>query len=506
MGAIRKAGVPFYVKVDTQKDLIGKPTGFKLQVINDADGTATDLDATFNEVVKEIDAFSTTTSSSVAAGKTLIPVKDASGFALGDVAAIGGNYYYINAVDTSDSSNNTVTLAKGLETAVDSAANVDKSGKTGIYKSEITIDKVGEYTVVVSNYAEGMENTAFTIEVEAANIDDVKSLLDQIKPEIDDIKSQVDELDETGLNSLVAKASDVQNTLSDIKHLVVDNISTLTFNDDETDIFSVGDELTGKDSSAKGKITTIDYNSDSKATTITLDETVGIFNVNETVNNGTDDSHSGIATFVKSPVDSVMEFVAEINKALTDGGSSLAVLKSFSADVEHMLKGDDKLEDSSANPTAGKGLAQIFDELVATHSELDSLNNLANDTTNGFKAIRDALDDARSSIEGKIDALNDSSDNNSLASKLNAIKSVVDANESLLENDTYGLSALKDLLDSDYNTIVSNISDLSNAVDAAKSSIEDLINNQTAHIDDRFDDVVAKLNAMRAERRYNAFV
>lgn len=53
MAANKKVGVPFYAKIDTNKDLIGKAANFRLKYIEDSSGTVTDVDtdgSTWSEV------------------------------------------------------------------------------------------------------------------------------------------------------------------------------------------------------------------------------------------------------------------------------------------------------------------------------------------------------------------------------------------------------------------------------------------------------------------------
>ena len=508
MGAVKKAGVPFYVKIDTNKDLIGKPEGFKVQVIRDDTGEATDVDTTFHEIEKAIQPFSTTASADVALGSTKVPVTDASGFAEGDVVVINGNYYYINEVDTA---NNVITLAKPLVTAVTNGDAVEKSGKTGIYRAPITINEVGDYTLVVSNYKEGMQNVAFPVTIEEADVDDIQHMLNELKAEIDEIKAQVDTLDEEAVNNIVNQVNTVQSTLEYLRELVDDVTASLVLSGDNTDVIQKGDVVTGTSSAALGKVVSVAYDSTNDVTNIVLDSVKGEFATGETLKDQDGNETTGTVksvTYGGGPVDSIMEFVKSLNEQLADGSTGLEALTKIGKDIEHLINGDSTLEDGSACPTAGKGLAAIFDELAATHSDVSAIKSLAEDTDYGFQAIKHAIADARASIEAKIDALIDETDENSLISKINAIKTVVDANHTLLSDAGYGLEALKNALDNltamftDGGSIETRFDNL----DSALNDVKNAIDSQTAYLDSKFGEVMDKLNSMQNERKFIAFV
>ena len=112
-----------------------------------------------------------------------------------------------------------------------------------------------------------------------------------------------------------------------------------------------------------------------------------------------------------------------------------------------------------------------------------------------------------SSIESKIAAMNDEDDENSLISKVNAVKDVVDANEALLENDTYGLRKIKDKLN-DLAALFEDGGDIEVRFDKIDDAISDLstdIATLSSHMDDRFDEVLNKIDTFSRQTSYQTF-
>lgn len=504
MATIKKAGVQFDVFVDTSKDILGKPTGFAGKIISNEDGSEI-VTSAFTEVIETITAATTTLTGAQSVGDRTIAVADVAGFELGNSIILNGEYYVILAIDTSA---NTFGLDRGLLGAGAANDNVEKRGNTGTYKASVTVNTVGDYVVFVSNYELGMGNTSYPLVIESASVDDVKSLLDAVSSEVTAIKTQVDVLDEAALNSLSGKIDDVNVTVGDIKTLLDDAQDVvLTLNGDETANLPVDTNVTGGTSGATGLVTSVTYDSAADTTTVAVNNVTGTFVTGEVLNNGTVDTVGTIQNIVNDVVNNVIDFVKQINNALTEGGSSIDALKALNDDLEIMLQGGDTLTDGTPNPTGGKGLIQIFDELAIVKGDVAAIRTLAEDAAYGFAAIRTAIDNSRISIESKIDALSDVNDPNSLASKIDAVKTVVDANKLTLEDAGFGLSALKNSLDNLSGLFASGgaIDVRFDSVDTELANIQTLINDQTTHIDDRFDEVLDNINTFKNETKFAIF-
>lgn len=172
-------------------------------------------------------------------------------------------------------------------------------------------------------------------------------------------------------------------------------------------------------------------------------------------------------------VNSVMEFVAQIDAALADGTSGLTALKGFTDDVENMLIGTEFLSDGvTANP--------FYD---ATNPGVAKESSLAT----GFADLSTTLDTRVTTITDAITAAKDA-----VKVETDAIKAVVDANKLTLEDAGYGLGALKTLIDTlstDLGTSTTNVTNILNDATNGLAAIN-------ANITTRFDTVDATLASM----------
>lgn len=166
---------------------------------------------------------------------------------------------------------------------------------------------------------------------------------------------------------------------------------------------------------------------------------------------------------------SLRELLLDIQSAGSSRDSIISALTNFTDDLEHMIRGDEFLEDGSANPFYGKTGHDIYDQLVSSVSYLDGV---INDAKNAV--IVDA-NTTRDLIVGKVDA----------------IKAVVDANAAELGDAAHGLAALKTMLTTiDSNTaggtqsIIDMLEDSTNGLEAIKTSIMDKLNIIEGKIDD----------------------
>ena len=348
-----------------------------------------------------------------------------------------------------------------------------------------------------------MDNEPAPIHVKDATVDDVKSVVDALKTELDLVKGQVDTLDETTVNGISAKVDALATELSSVHTLIQDSTDVqLTYAGDVASAYTSGATVTGDTSGATGTVQSSTYDATSNTTSVVATGVTGTYQVGETTDGG-----AAITGTANNTVNSVFEFVKEIQDLLKSG-TGLDALSAINNDLEHMIKGDATLEDGSVNPTNGKGLVQIFDEIANTHVDLSTLKTLAEDATNGFAAIRTAIDNARTSIEGKVDGISDLTNPNSLASKIAAVKTVVDANGTLLNDSTNGLASIKTTLDLLSVTVATGGTDVLTAVAGVNTLVTNLgtaLDAQTAHIDGRFDSVMSALGVSADATKYSVF-
>jgi len=505
MSDIIKAGVPHPVVVNSKADKLGFEAGFKMHYVNAATNAVTEIPAnSFTEIAKDITPTSTTLVGDHAAGVKTITVADVTGFDVGETIKISGVYYRAGSVDTVA---NTITLKRGLEGLVTAATAVDLNGRTGSYVAMITFPTVGDFTGHVSNPSLNMDNEAFPIRVGAATVDDVNTAIEALQTDLTAVKGQVDTLDEATVNGISGKVDALSNNLDAVHTLIKDTSDVyVEIAGNETAIIGQGETITGVTSAATGVVQYVTYDATLDVTKVTMQSATGTFQVGEVVNDGTTSTTGAISSTKNNVINSVIEFVQDI-KTLLGSNSGLATLKTINNDIEHMLKGDALLDDGTVNPTATKGLSQIFDELVANHADVTAIKTLAEDATVGFSAIKTAVSDSRISIEGKIDALVNTADANSLVSKVDAVKVIVDANKALLEDATNGLAPIM----TGVNTIAAMFATGGTAelrfstIDTAITNLDAAVTAQTTHIDGKFDEVLTTLGAMNEARTYTVF-
>lgn len=155
--------------------------------------------------------------------------------------------------------------------------------------------------------------------------------------------------------------------------------------------------------------------------------------------------------------DAIVSLRELLNSISAAGANQEAVIAAFNAsntnqfkDLKAMLNGDEFLSDgTTANPLFGKGLDEIFAEIIA--SKLAVL----------------------AAIQG--------------------VKTVVDANKALLENSTYGLDALKTALDSGFSLVMTS---LDTGFAAVGADLATKVTEIKTMLTSRFDAVDAKLNVI----------
>ena len=198
---------------------------------------------------------------------------------------------------------------------------------------------------------------------------------------------------------------------------------------------------------ANGMKTQIDLLDETELNTVreAIDSLAGnVASLTEIINS--DDSNDAIV--------SLRELLQDISAA---GSNQDAVIAAFNAanikpfgDLKAMLNGDEFLSDgTTANPLFGKGLDEIFAEIIA--SKLAVL----------------------AAIQG--------------------VKTVVDANKALLENSTYGLNALKTALDSGFSLVMTS---LDTGFAAVGVDLATKVTEIKTMLTSRFDAVDAKLTVI----------
>jgi len=293
----------------------------------------------------------------------------------------------------------------------------------GTYTVPLTLTNVGDYIVIIESTDARIENLEGNVLVTNASIDDVKTVVDGLATTLDVVAADVD-----GLNGQTL--DDIKESLNNIIGLINTNSNTVTIDGDETTEFAVGDSVVGQNSGAKGQISSVTYDAGTDVTTIVIDDVIGNFVLSEDlyVNGATDAVDAKLQTITGTPLDSVMEFVDNINKSLLDGTSGLSALSGYTDDIENMLLGTEFLADgTTANP-----FYDANNPGVAKESSLNAaLVALQSNITTAVTDITTAVNDAKNAVQVDVAA----------------VQTVVDANQANLENAGYGLSALKDLLD-----------------------------------------------------------
>lgn len=187
-------------------------------------------------------------------------------------------------------------------------------------------------------------------------------------------------------------------------------------------------------------------------------------------------------------VNSVMEFVAQIDAALLNGSSGLAALAGYTDDVENMLLGTEFLADGvTANPLFGANNADIKALIEA------NLIQLQGDIAAAQTSIETKIGDAQAVIEAKVAE----------------VKTVVDANAVKLGDAGYGLEALKLLIDGLASDVANGENDILAVLnDATKGlvGIYDTMVSRFDNLDNAVATVDSKLDSIGGAQGFRAFV
>jgi len=336
----------------------------------------------------------------------------------------------------------------------------------GSYTVPVSFDTKGSYVIAIESSEDGIETLTGNVIVNNANIDDVKAAVDNARVVIDQIAEDVD-----GLNG--ATMDELKEQLAYIRQLSEDTKDVKIWIDgDETAKISEGVVLTGDTSGATGKVSAVDYNGDQ--TVVLMHNVEGTFENDETVNNGDESTDGKIVKNEINTVNSIIEYVEAINNAVSEGNTGLSALKGYTDDIENMLLGTEKLANGDDNP--------FYDEDFPGAAKNKDLHD-------GFADLKSSMDDAKASIEDKI-----ANARQDVLDATDAIKSVVDGNKDKLEDDGYGLEALKNLIDGVSTKVTDttdDIKDILNDADNGLKAVKDAIMDKLNSMDGKLDDIKA---------------
>lgn len=188
-------------------------------------------------------------------------------------------------------------------------------------------------------------------------------------------------------------------------------------------------------------------------------------------------------------VNSVMEFVEEINGALTSGATGLAALKGYTDDVEALLLGTEFLSDGvTDNPLYGANNADLK-ALIGTN-----LVTLQGNLASAQTAVVSAIDAAKVLIQADIAAVN----------------ALTTANKGLLEDPANGLAEIKAAVDAVASSIAggggTSLGDLINDLDGDVVILQAAMNSRFDTVDANLANIEAKVDTIGGAQGFRAFV
>lgn len=177
----------------------------------------------------------------------------------------------------------------------------------------------------------------------------------------------------------------------------------------------------------------------------------------------------------------------ELMNDILAGGANVDSLLNGHLDIQAMIKGDEFLSDgTTSNPLYGKGLDEIFDKLVSNLTDVDS-----------------AITAAKNSIETNI-----ANFKTSVEDKVDAVKTVVDANQAILSDATHGNAALKTLIDglasdiaeanTDTDSIIAILNDATTGLGAIKTLLDTM--------DGKLDSIEGKIDTLSGNVGMRVFI
>jgi len=249
-----------------------------------------------------------------------------------------------------------------------------------------------------------------------------------------------------------ASLSTIQTNIQNVVSLIDDPTKTVavTVSGDETALLATGAVISNKAAGAGTFTGTVDSSTFDGTNTI-----VNFSNVDATV---------GLGDLVVGDV--LSEFINKINADLTTGASSLSVLSGYTDDIENMINGTKFLNDGvTANP--------FYD---ATNPGVAKESSLTSGLTNIQTALETSLTDAQAAIQADIAA----------------VKTVVDANATVLTDAGFGLAALKTLIDTASTTNATNTTNVLALLNDSTNGLSAINANLTTRFDS-VDTAVASL-------------
>lgn len=174
---IKKTNEPFWVKVDTDYDVFGVAADFTIGYFSDDVSTITEIPSgAFDEVMRSTNNKSATVLSDVLSDDSVIPVQAGSTLMVGDVFSdINGNLYYVEIFE-----DDKITIRGKIKEDIGASTLLTEAGNTGLYKSQVTLDTAGNYTIVIRNTKNGMQNVSLTVNVLDNDLEDMNGKLDQL--------------------------------------------------------------------------------------------------------------------------------------------------------------------------------------------------------------------------------------------------------------------------------------------------------------------------------------
>jgi hypothetical protein len=490
MAANEKAGVPFWIKIDTNKDLMGSDIadGFTAQYFNDSTGVLVDITngttIKFTEIMNSIASPSTgTLAQDALKGSKVIVLGAGEGinFPAGKTIRIGASEYNYVTKRTVD----TLILKSPLDSNVSSGASVTEVGNTGIYRCQATIASIGNYTVVVKNDIAGMQHTAFPVNVKAANIDDVKTLLDTMNSNLDAVKTQVDLLDEEELNTIKAAVDGITTQLT--------NLTTL-----------IGPDANGTD----GLDTLMEY---IDAINTAVADSAGLAALTDMFNSRFK------TTDVKGEVIQYLDNVqSQLQDAIESGSNDkIYLLKVLAGETQDTIVPE---EDILA-AVVTNGLPHIFNKVVQETNEIDSAIEAVQEAITLGGSLYTHVTTVSTTLQTAIETAIDNA-KTALIVETDAIKTIVQANQSALDSSVFGLSAIKTLIDTtitdidaahtDITAVQTSIGTLNTAIVDHKTDILDAIEAAKVSIENKIDalnaDITTKMDTFADSQSYKAFV
>ena len=241
------------------------------------------------------------------------------------------------------------------------------------------------------------------------------------------------------------------------------NISVCVTNATVDDVYSLVGTVDGKIDAIKSQVDLLD-----ETTLNGLNDQIG------TVQTKLQDIVALISDENDAGITSLKELLQQLSTSVAGSNSSLTAIQSYitaaTDDIENMIAGTEFLADGSANPFFGNTNIDLMEALNAMNVTLQQ-----------------AIDDAQIAVIAKIDEAKAA-----LALDMAAIKTVCDANESLLESDVFGLAKLMTTVEtfkSAETTHFTTVIDALNAISSATGNTNSAISSKLDTIETKIDTV-----------------